>query len=1014
MQKPNKEKSAPSKGIAFFFNKQATPKSVNCPVCDIQVPLKQINAHLDSALCKGQINFEDESDDNDKSERHKNDDIEEIVIISDGEESSEKENTEKKALLGKRKLSQNEDLESEAKRQKSLESFNSFSSDNDDDDDELLQIANDASNDKPDEIEETITLSQSISYNPLRFGGMESLKKSPGSSQGTQKIVTSGSKRASQKYSPFNRSKSLTPKKETNFKRNLFTPEPCPDMPDHDPYTPSKKLDLSYVPYYVTNFEYIIQCVIDCTDDRDLFNDNDLEIVAAYRKMSLMSRKLYCRLFNRKHAWLPSTSIRYEEIPHVESSAEELLNVGLLQDKTKLDEIAQVLAILPASDIKQLGKEYHVEKKATTKCEIISELLKQTKRKSAMSSFFKGGQTMEKLLLKRALSFVGSCLRLEPESRSVMVRVLCLWGIARWWEDREGDRPPSTLTALLLANQGRITYPEYFIQRKTKVLRNREDVLLFEEALRLEGRLQEAVTNKDWDEGYLVYQMLKVFYDKLESDVLEHVKQLPGFLRRFTAPVLAVFGLSKCVDLLEKMKRHGEAVELLENLLEGDLLGRYRGLWWERLTLDLEQHLRKPEKALDKLEKALEDKDVREGRRLALCRRVAKICKAKKNVKICSRLESFSCSLNWVDPCSDDLPSVAISGKLLPRDNVSGSKSVFIVTSPGGGVTYCSVEELVRSHYREAGFLEGVHGESAVFGTVLAIVFWDIIYLTDVPDAFRGPAQSAPLDWDSDDFYAARKDAIDARLEEVAGMGKEGVEELIVKGWEEHAGVSSVAGWDWFRSGQHLASLVRCIQPKTLSRVLGRLIRDHRATRSGFPDLTVWNPGTNELRVVEVKGPSDVLSTKQILWIRFLNEVGITTEVCYVDPTGSRVAGSATKNKKTPQKKASPSKESPVKERKKEKTKVKRKLVVEDDSESEFDMDSLVYDELRDSGSKTKSKVGDNKSKSKMNSSTKSKSKNKPHKLDVNDSDPDYMESGSISAKSGELKKAKRKKRVAS
>lgn len=118
MQKPNKEKSAPSKGIAFFFNKQATPKSVNCPVCDIQVPLKQINAHLDSALCKGQINFEDESDDNDKSERHKNDDIEEIVIISDGEESSEKENTEKKALLGKRKLSQNEDLESEAKRQK--------------------------------------------------------------------------------------------------------------------------------------------------------------------------------------------------------------------------------------------------------------------------------------------------------------------------------------------------------------------------------------------------------------------------------------------------------------------------------------------------------------------------------------------------------------------------------------------------------------------------------------------------------------------------------------------------------------------------------------------------------------------------------------------------------------------------------------------------------------------------------------------------------------------------------
>jgi hypothetical protein len=44
-------------------------------------------------------------------------------------------------------------------------------------------------------------------------------------------------------------------------------------------------------------------------------------------------------------------------------------------------------------------------------------------------------------------------------------RVLCLWGVAQWWEERENDKPPSSLTTLLLANQGRVLYPQYSIIR---------------------------------------------------------------------------------------------------------------------------------------------------------------------------------------------------------------------------------------------------------------------------------------------------------------------------------------------------------------------------------------------------------------------------------------------------------------------------------------------------------------------------------------------------------------------
>jgi hypothetical protein len=51
-----------------------------------------------------------------------------------------------------------------------------------------------------------------------------------------------------------------------------------PSLPQHDPYTPRKRRDPDYVPYYVTNFEYILRCVIDCTDDRNLFNSQEIGI----------------------------------------------------------------------------------------------------------------------------------------------------------------------------------------------------------------------------------------------------------------------------------------------------------------------------------------------------------------------------------------------------------------------------------------------------------------------------------------------------------------------------------------------------------------------------------------------------------------------------------------------------------------------------------------------------------------------------------------------------------------
>merc|ERR1712042_278741 len=168
----------------------------------------------------------------------------------------------------------------------------------------------------------------------------------------------------------------------------------------------------------------------------------------------------------------------------------------------------------------------------------------------------------------------------------------------------------------------------------------------------------------------------------------------------------------------------------------------------------------------------------------------------------------------------------------------------------------------------------------------------------DVPDAFRDPGQALPLDWDTDNFFKARESFIQIRLAELRSLDIEEVAAQVIDSWISHFGVISLINWNLFSSEEKLRDLILCFDPVSLAAVMERMIRDHRSTRSGLPDLTVWNSSTRQLKCVEVKGPGDKLSTKQILCVRFLNSVGVETEVCHVLPLGSLVGNSRSPDKR--------------------------------------------------------------------------------------------------------------------
>lgn len=92
-------------------------------------------------------------------------------------------------------------------------------------------------------------------------------------------------------------------------------------------------------------------------------------------------------------------------------------------------------------------------------------------------------------------------------------------------------------------------------------------------------KLTDPIEETLFDEHYKIYG---------ENDL-----QLPLFLRRFTAGSVYVYIFNRRIEALQCMKMYKEAVDLLYKLVKQDVyLLTHRGHWYERLALNVEQHLK--------------------------------------------------------------------------------------------------------------------------------------------------------------------------------------------------------------------------------------------------------------------------------------------------------------------------------------------------------------------------------------------------------------------------------------
>jgi Fanconi-associated nuclease 1 len=193
------------------------------------------------------------------------------------------------------------------------------------------------------------------------------------------------------------------------------------------------------------------------------------------------------------------------------------------------------------------------------------------------------------------------------------------------------------------------------------------------------------------------------------------------------------------------------------------------------------------------------------------------------------------------------------------------------------------VEEVGLQYFRTRGW-EGLWGEVDVWSTLMALLFWDVIFarLEGVwyPQVdFPSKRQDMPRDFHSADFYQRRSGMIAGRLEQLASVD---LREEIGDSYARNYGRPCRPIWNWDRfTLEELKTAASAVPRRSLLVILDYLMRDFGHNRVGVPDLFLWKD--EGAAFAEVKGPTDRLSDDQKRWVAFLRSLGLRTFLVNVE-----------------------------------------------------------------------------------------------------------------------------------
>lgn len=632
------------------------------------------------------------------------------------------------------------------------------------------------------------------------------------------------------------------------------------------------------------NFVGVIKYVRGEDDYKHLFNDQDQEIFNAFLSASREAQTLYVALFLRKHRWIRTKSIKYPQIAtDLTPLFEELVQIKVLESIDSCKDLDEILNCMENHELKRLIqklKTVNLKNQSTNNRSAMIEAL--TKHATSFHSVIKSfgnpkTNPVKAALVSEAKKIVGATAkRLHDEAWNLFSRAFYLFYPPQVNEDEQGQ---VISYAFFLQSRFRDlatnTFPQYKISRKTVIYQTREELIEYQKACHLESQIMRCLEEKDHQQVIEThyYEAFDGYKNFIDSPAYNHVKNIPVYLRNATAGHVYLRCLTHVIGAFESKRMYKEAVEACRILVQQNVLClTYKGKFYERLALDLERYLKQPQHAFKALVAALDDVHVKEHLRYALYLRAKALHKNVKDIPWNPIRENAKYQFNSYRTVRIEAPTL--------KKTIPGRRFVFMHEE---GENHCSVENAAMEYYlKNQGFLKGLHAESKVFHAIFTLLLWDEIYFDQLDDVFRAYHQSLPLDFVSEEFYPRRKQLIDTRLATLESMDKVDIAVELVASWKANFGTLSLV--DWKLDLDDLKEVLYCIGIKALTTIFKRLLCNFRFNRSGFPDLVLWNVNQQKILLVEVKGPGDSLSPKQIMWLEYFTTNNIPCEVAYVQP----------------------------------------------------------------------------------------------------------------------------------
>lgn len=538
-------------------------------------------------------------------------------------------------------------------------------------------------------------------------------------------------------------------------------------------------------------------------------------------------------------------------------------------------------------------------------------------RRESTSSSSRGEQLVEKVA-----AITGPCIRIYPSVFKLFERVhLVFYRTSEWTE--------KSLTTIVLAKMSKRNFPNYIVSRTANIFESRQQLLGFEEALRLQYRVDHVLNFDAKEDGFrdivCLFHSIAPHWRALLANEKRRQDETDNFgdasyLRRFKAAHVFTRIAHYAAHCLGRLHEYADEYALLQELLDQRLLHlARRGSWYQRKALLEERYMAtaapnpqyKDEgqqkkywlrKALETCEQALQDRDCHLIYHFDLQKRTLKL---EKRLRIPRRLQHDFGHARLLAPEEHFVEGVQIKRDegVLPHltrkgsssNNLDGSggiggrsgsggfggtstKTVWLGELEGDGTAECSVEEMCLNDYRKKGW-KGYHSEGGIVRTLFAYLFYDILFLF-IPNVFQTAYQACPLDLHTDTFYASRVSEINRRLVEIAnGEAPRIVREVHAAQFERR---TCIVGLQWDFPLEDVVELAQCFHGDALALVCKVLAQEYRQRGGGLPDLLLWRmEPTPEILFSEVKSANDRLSDTQRMWIHVLAGAGVRVAVCH-------------------------------------------------------------------------------------------------------------------------------------